>query len=366
MGLKKIVLNIILSFVNFFVSLRPIKKNQIAFVSLEANELKDDFLDIYNHLDHEKYSIKTVLIHYNKKTLWNEFLYLLNCIKQVIVINTSHIVLINDNNYVVSQFKREGVKVIQIWHATGAIKKFGNAIKRQYPIKNYDIVIANSDYWVEPYSLAFSVKKENVKVTGMPRVDHLFKEDYKQQVRKQFYEKYPQLKDKKILLYAPTFRGNIYKGFHPVSFDAKKIIQECDENTVLIYKYHPLMPCTLEEDERIINMNHENTHDLFVVSDALISDFSSIIFDYSILDKPMYFFVPDLKQYMRRLGCFVDYEKEMPGALCYNEDELIEAIKNDDHYDIKRFKNKFFKYQDGKNVERVISLIDQLIEEDLL
>lgn len=72
MGLKKIVLNIILSFVNIFVSLIPIKKNQIAFVSLEDNVLRDDFLDIYNHLDTSHYSIKKVLIHYDKKSVWND------------------------------------------------------------------------------------------------------------------------------------------------------------------------------------------------------------------------------------------------------------------------------------------------------
>ena len=365
MGLKKLVLNIILSFVNIFVSLIPIKKNQIAFVSLEDNGLKEDFLDIYNHLDHSLYSIKTVLIHYDKKSIWNDFLYLLNCIKQIIVINTSHIVLINDNNYVVSHYKRQGVKVIEVWHATGAIKKFGNAVKRQYPINNYDYVIANSDYWIEPYSLAFSVEKDNVLVTGMPRVDHLFDENYKKEARDHFYSKYPELKNKKILLYAPTFRGNIYKGFKAVPFDGKKFISSFDKDTVLIYKYHPLMKdIPIEEEGRIFNMSHENTYELFIVSDALISDFSSIIFDYSILDKPLYFFVPDLKEYMHRLGCFVDYKKEMPGPLCYNEIELADAIHSNKQYDIKHFKNQFFKYQDGKNVERVISFIEQLIKED--
>lgn len=138
-----------------------------------------------------------------------------------------------------------------------------------------------------------------------------------------------------------------------------------DEDTVLLYKYHPLMhSIPIEENERIFNMNHENTYDLFIVSDALISDFSSIIFDYSILDKPLYFYVPDLKEYMHHLGCFVDYKKEMPGPLCYNEDELVDAIHSNKHYDIKAFKNKFFKYQDGKNVERIISFIEQLIKED--
>ena len=60
----------------------------------------------------------------------------------------------------------------------------------------------------------------------------------------------------------------------------------------------------------------------------------------------------------------MDYKKEMPGPLCYNEEELTDAIHSNEHYDIKRFKNKFFKYQDGKNVERVIALIEQLIKED--
>ena len=211
----------------------------------------------------------------------------------------------------------------------------------------------------------FSVDKDNVLVTGMPRVDHLFDENYKKEVSNNFYSKYPELKNKKILLYAPTFRGNIYKGFKAVGFDGKKFIHTFDEDTVLIYKYHPLMKdIPIEEEGRIFNMSHENTYELFVVSDALISDFSSIIFDYSILDKPMYFFVPDLKDYMHRLGCFVDYKKEMPGPLCYNEEELTDAIHSNEHYDIKRFKNKFFKYQDGKNVERVIALIEQLIKED--
>ena len=148
MGLKKIVINLILRFVNVFVRFYSIKSNQVAFVSLESNRLESDLKLIYDELNKDgNYTLKTVLINYNKKSLLNNFLYMLNCIKQIYIINTSKIVLITDNNYVISNFKRDGVKVIQVWHATGAIKKFGNAIKREYSIKNYDYVLANSDYW---------------------------------------------------------------------------------------------------------------------------------------------------------------------------------------------------------------------------
>lgn len=360
MGLKKIIINIVLRFVNVFVLRLPIKTNQVAFVSLESNQLESDLKLIYDELFKEnKYVLKTVLINYNKKSLLNNFLYMINCIKQIYIINTSKIVLITDNNYVISNFKRSGVKVVQVWHAAGAIKKFGNAVKREYPIKNYDYVIANSDYWQKPYQEAFNVDK--VIVTGMPRVDHLVDQNYLNSTKRMLLEKYPILNGKKIILYAPTFRGNIYQGFKSVAFDAKKILEKLGNEYVIVCKFHPLLQNTgLEENSRVINLNHENTHDLFTISDMLISDFSSIIFDYAFLNKPMYFFVPDLQEYLDTLGCFVDYRKMMPGVICNNETELVNAIKEDKLYDIQNFLNIFFKYQDGNNTKRVVEFIKSL------
>ena len=348
MGIKKIIINIILKIANIFVLRCSIKQGQIAFISLESNQLESDLELIYQELKKEnKYSLKMVLINYNKKSLINNFLYMLNCIKQIYVINTSKVVLITDNNYVISNFKRPGVKVIQVWHATGAIKKFGNAIKREYPIKNYDYVIANS---------------EGVIITGMPRVDHLVDPYYLTQAKARMYSRYPILKGKKVILYAPTFRGNIYQGFKTVDFDAQAVLNALGEEYVIIFKFHPLLlKTTLSDDSRVINMNHENTHDLFAVCDVLISDFSSIIFDYSLLNKPMCFFVPDLDEYIETLGCFVDYRRVMPGAICYNETQVIAALQGNKKYDIKAFRDMFFKYQDGHNTQRIVMFIDKLI-----
>lgn len=361
--LEKYVLNIILGLINFFVKFIKIKQNQIAFVSLESNHLEDDLLLIYEQLkDDPDLKIRTVLINYDKNNLIKDFLYMLNCIKQVVVINTSKVVLIRDNNYVISTFKRKGVNVIQVWHACGAVKKFGNVIKREYPIKNYDYVISNSDYWKKPYSEAFSVLEDNVISIGMPRIDCLCQKDYLNNTRQKLLDKYPMLKDKTVLLYAPTFRGNIYTGFESVSFHAKQIVESLGENYYLIYKFHPLLKnVKLDSHERIINMNKEDTHELFTVSDILISDFSSIIFDYSLLNKPMYYFVPDLEHYLKDLGCFVDYQT-MPGAICKNENELISAIKENKKYNVEEFKNKFFKYQDGHNLNRVIDFIYKILK----
>lgn len=362
MGLEKFILNIILGFFNFFVKRFSIKDNQVAFISLESNKLEADMKLIYDELKKDcNIKIETVLIGYKKHGLKEDFLYMLNCIKQLFIINTSKVVIIRDNNYVVSTFKREEVEVIQVWHACGAIKKFGNALKRKYPIKNYDYVIANSSYWKDPYHEAFGVKEDNVVVTGMPRVDHLFDDIYLNTTRDNLLIKYPMLKDKRIILYAPTFRGNIYKGFKMLPFDGNKLIDELDDNTYLLYKFHPLLNNeVLINHPRIINVNNEDIHDLFTITDILISDYSSIVFDFAILEKPMYFYVPDLDEYLNEVGCYVDYHT-FPGKLCFNLDDLISGIKNNEVKDVRVFKKKYFEHIDGNNTKRVVLLIKQLL-----
>lgn len=358
MGIQKIILNFILKIEAIFISLLKIKQKRITFISLESQQLTSDFKLIYDQLDKQSYDIQLCLIHY-QKNLWGQFLYFLNCIKQLYLINTSRIVILHDNNYVVSRFKREGVVVLQVWHACGAIKKFGNVIERQYPIANYDYVLATSSYWRDAYSQAFSVPSDHVIPIGMPRTDELFNQQWLEKNQKRLYKQYPQLKDKKIILYAPTFRGNIYKGFSSIPFDAQKILDALKEEYVIIYKFHPLLGNQmLAQDSRIINMNQEDTHALFSICDYLISDYSSIVFDYMILEKPLLFFTPDLEEYMDSLGVFVDIN-DLKCPVCYKEEDIIDYIINNSFNvsNVKEMKNIFFDYQDGQSTRRVIDFL---------
>lgn len=364
MGIQKIILNIILTIESFIVSLFPIKSNKITFVSLESDHLTSDMKLIHDKLDLSEFDIHLCLIKYHKD-LWGQFLYFINCMKQLYLINTSKIVLLHDNNYVVSHFKRKGVTVIQVWHACGAIKKFGNAIQREYPIANYNYVLATSSYWQNAYSQAFSVPQSHVLPIGLPRTDELFNTHWLENRKNELYQKYPILKDKHIILYAPTFRGNIYKGFSAIPFNALKIINELPENYILLYKFHPLMGnYQLSEHERILNMNHEDTHALFSISDYLISDYSSIVFDYMILQKKLLFFVPDLEEYSQSLGMFVDL-KDLKCPICQNEKQILKTIQNELYDDncMKELKNLFFHNQDGKSTERVVTFLRGIIYE---
>lgn len=362
MELKKLVLNVILNIEKIFLQFFKIKKNRIVFISLTQENLTLDFKLIYNQLNKDKYDVKLCLIKY-KKDLFGQFLYFINCMKQMYYIYTSRIIFLNDNNYVVSNFKRKGTIVIQTWHACGAIKKFGNAVNRQYAISNYDYVLSTSTYWKKPYSEAFSIDEDHVLNIGMARIDKILDDERTKRYVNQIYTKFPQLKGKKVILYAPTFRGNLFEGFRNIDFDAKKIIESLPEDYVLAYKFHPLLgDIKLEEHERIINMNSISTYKLFCISDALISDYSSIVFDYMIFDKKLLFFVPDLKEYIRDLGVYVDIT-ELGYPICVNEQQIIDNILN---YPVAMEKhlenrNRFIEYQDGKNTKRIIEFIDSII-----
>lgn len=356
MGLKKLILNFVLNFFSILLPLFPIKRNRITFVSLTANELKDDFLLLNQELEkNQDIELRYVLIKF-KKNIIGDMLYFFNCIKQLFIINTSHIVILNDNNYVVSNFKREGVIVIQVWHACGAVKKFGNDIEREYEIRNYDYVISNSDYWKPVYESAFHLPQSHVLTYGMPRVDKLFDFEWIEDRKREMKKKYPILENHYIYLYAPTFRGNIIKGFSYEKIELNDVIEKLPSNVVILYRMHPLLhDISLGENEKVINVANEELNDLLACADCLISDYSSIIFDFSILLKRMICYVPDLEEYKSTLGLNVDYEM-IPAKKCFTKEELIQEMKNinENQFDMKQFKDTFFKYQDGKSVERIV------------
>lgn len=364
MKLKKIIIYAllkVLSFLLFFVKIDP---NKITFITLEAKELKGDFKVIAERLEKEqKYKIRYILTKF-EKNLKGDFLYLLNCIYQLFAINTSGLVIINDNNYVVSNFKRKGVKVLQIWHACGAVKKFGNDIERQYPIANYNYVLATSPKWKEPYARSFNVSEEQIIPLGMPRTDVLFSKETIEKYRSRMFEKFPVLNGKYIVLYAPTFRGNIIKGVSYEALNLKDIIQKLPDNYAIMSRMHPLLGnVELGRHERIINVNNEDLNELLAVTDCFVSDYSSIIFDFSILERKMVYYAPDLEEYKETIGLNIDYES-LPGKVCAKEDELIQALLDQefDKHAVKKLKDECFLHQDGKSAERIVEFISGIMK----
>lgn len=358
MGLQKQILNLALKIVNVLTFWIHTQSNRITFISLTQDHLTSDFLLLDEALKKEqKYEIHYNLIQFDQ-SLKSKVSYFFNCLKQLVECKKSALILLNDNNYVISTYKPKTCQVLQIWHACGAIKKFGNEIQREYPIQNYDAVICNAPYWQEIYAKSFGVRPQQVHVTGMPRCDTLLKTK-----ADPFFSKHPECKGKKIILYAPTFRGNIIHGFQVISFDIKKV-QEMFPDCCIVYKFHPLLGNIHVDDTTAINANEEDLYTLMQASDCLISDYSSVILDYSLLHKPIIGYISDIESYVDTIGLNITLE-QYPGPVCRNELELIDALKHLDSYDYQKeqaFQQMCMTYTDGKNTHRCIELIDTLMK----
>lgn len=270
-------------------------------------------------------------------------------------------------------------KVVQLWHGTGTIKKFGQDanegdLKKLENHANRSIthLIVNADGIREQYAQAFGVSIDKVYATGLPRTDSLFDEDKKNKDIHDFYERYPQLKDKRLVLYAPTFRDQEVSS-PKIHLEFDTWIKELPEDCVCLIKLHPFVAkhyeLTKEQqklyENRIVNVSsYVDTNTLLFVADALITDYSSIIYEYCLREKPMIFFAYDLEEFTENgRGFYQSYEESVPGMVETTTEGVTQAIKlnvYEGKYDLERiewFRDRHYDYYDGKSTERVLELI---------
>lgn len=197
----------------------------------------------------------------------------------------------------------------------------------------------------------------------------MFFDDSKlERVKNEFYEKYPNLKNKKIILYAPTFRGRGSNAYCECHLDRDEMEKELkDLGYVLLYKPHLSAVAEYnEEDSFLINLDKDDIlNKLMPVCDIFITDYSSSIIEYAILKKPLILYAYDVKEYEKNPGFYQDYEKETIGEKAYTTKEVIKLIKennfNFDNYD--EFINVHYKFLDGKSSQRAADyIINNLME----
>lgn len=269
---------------------------------------------------------------------------------------------------------REGTTLIQLWHACGAFKTFGftrmgkpfGSPQGSPMHRSYDYVTVSSTFCKKCHSEGFGIPTNHVVPTGIPRTDVFFDEEHKARVRKEFYEQYPALADKKLILFAPTFRGFLKSdAFYPMErFRIDEVLEGLGEDYAIIVKHHPFVtkahPIPEAYAARVIDLSaNSELNDLMFVSDLIITDYSSLIFEASLLKVPMIFYVYDLEEYIEDRDFYFDLKMMSPGKLVYSQTELIEAIQNQDYGldKMEEFTKLFFDAPDGKATERVAALI---------
>ena len=278
------------------------------------------------------------------------------------------------------------MKWVQLWHGTGLFKKFGYDLLNDEDKKimemfapKIDLVSVSSENVADIYARNFYVDKSKVKPFGVPRNDfydeeHL-SEDYLSQLRESFEKDYPQLKGKKLVLYAPTFREDPKNNAVFNHFDIEKFLDELGDEYALAIRLHPNYKRFCDEEHNIDLDDLTNRYDiinftgfkdeqkLLLLADILIADYSSIMVDYTILKKPAILFDYDLDDYLyKERGFYFDYEEMVPGKIVYNIDELIEAIKEED-FRLEKME-EFLKLQFGEFKPNSSKLILDYILED--
>ncbi|OUM93294.1 MAG: CDP-glycerol--glycerophosphate glycerophosphotransferase [Caldibacillus debilis] len=233
----------------------------------------------------------------------------------------------------------------------------------------WDFLLSPNAYSTEIFRRAFDFHKTIIE-SGYPRNDYLY--NYKREDVEKIKKQLNLPLDKKVILYAPTWRDNQfyqvgkYKFNLPLDLDLMK--EKLGEEYILLLRMHYLVAESLDlsryEGFAFDVSKVQDIRELYVISDMLITDYSSVFFDYANLKRPMLFYVYDIDEYRDVLrGFYFDIEKEAPGPLVYSTEEIIEKVnklKNNDesiNEAINRFYKKFCYLDDGEATKRVVDRI---------
>lgn len=276
----------------------------------------------------------------------------------------------------------------QFWHGT-PLKRLGfdiqmkgmNALHTvkdwqrmyQYDASRYTYMVSPSEFTSDKYRSAFNLKavgKENcILETGYPRNDALFSfdDEYVKKLRKELGIP----KGKKVILYAPTWRDNQHQagvGYtYELGIDFDKFQKKFGKDYVILFTVHYLVASRMDLSKYegfIINVSdYPDLNDLYIASDMIITDYSSVFFDYANLKRPMLFYMYDLDMYKGKMRDFYFDLSELPGPIVEKEEDLYKEIKNIDKYfkkygeKYKKFNEKFNYLDDADSSKRVLDII---------
>ena len=281
--------------------------------------------------------------------------------------------------------KKENQIYLQTWHGT-PLKRLGHdiiapedatfyrsGVSFEQMTKSYDIDVERYNYMISPntfctevFQTSFRINRERLIETGYPRND--FITNATQDDIKNLKLKYNLPLDKKIVLYAPTWRDNSYvaSGYtFELEANFHRWKEKLGNDYVVVFKPHYLIINKYENDESLngflYSMKAEaEINELYVLSDILVTDYSSVFFDYAVLNRPIYFYMYDLEQYKGELrGFYLDIYNELPGKIYEDEIQMLKDIYSGD-YDysfLKSFNQRFNTWQTGDCAQKVIDIV---------
>ncbi|MGG7219038.1 CDP-glycerol glycerophosphotransferase family protein [Bacillus sp. ATD] len=275
--------------------------------------------------------------------------------------------VLTDNYFLLTSVlnKRPQTTCIQIWHASGALKKFGledignryrsaGDIKRFKKVyRSFDHIVVGSEKMVDIFKRSFGVKDDRFLRTGVPLTDEYF----------HVKRKTADCPNQKLILYAPTYRDYCLTSIR-LPFSKEQLSGELKGEFLLLVKLHPAVrkQITFREHEGLIkDVSDVPLKDLLMESDILISDYSSVAFEYALLNKPILFFTYDMAEYNKKRGLIDDFEAVIPGRACMDTEMLLKEIKemSDTKENFKRFAKEWHQYSTGDASMRLLNFMSE-------
>ena len=284
------------------------------------------------------------------------------------------------NSHIMGELKPKKNQVyMQTWHAAGAFKKFGldiiesevdrdnEKLAWRKEAQNWDYLLCSSEEVREIYSNAFGVSEDIIYPIGIPRNDCFYDKEKILELKKYINSQIGNNLGKKIVLYAPTFRDN--REFK-LMFDFDKLYKELGDEYVILLKLHPnIMDDAINIDEKYSNFVFNFSHygemqELLLAADLLITDYSSVIFDFALTGNPIILYSYDLDEYKNEIrGFYYEYESFVPGPIVKTENQLIKEIKNYDELKsrnsnrVKKFAKKFNQREEKSSSQLAVELL---------
>ena len=357
----------------------PVQENKVLFLEMRFTKISNSFELIYKALEESgEYDLKCSYVQFNF-IRGREFTQRVN--EMLKELATAKYVFVDDASLILSSIPlRKETVAINLWHACGAFKKFGRSTAElkfgssaatldKYPnYGNLTHVTVSSPEVIWAYEEAMHLPKGIVKATGVSRTDQFYDKEFVESRKQKLYEIMPEAKGKKVILYAPTFRGHVATASSPDRIDFERFCRELGNEYVIVCKHHPfvknppIIPEELQHFARDLT-KYLSIEDLLCCADICISDYSSLVFEYSLFEKPMIFYAYDYDNYCDWRGFYYDYSEFTPGPVVQTEDELLNSIKNiDTQFDKQKvidFKEKFMGSCDGHATERIIALMKE-------
>ncbi|AVM07141.1 CDP-glycerol glycerophosphotransferase family protein [Bacillus velezensis] len=290
----------------------------------------------------------------------------LHLLKAVLILFKSKVV-ITDNYFLMTSVlnRRPQTTCIQVWHANGSLKKFGledvtnqnrpasdiSRFKKVY--RSFDFVTVGSDAMADVFKKSFGIRDGQLLKTGVPLTD-VYYEEHKPELK----HKWP----KKIILYAPTFRDYDMQSFR-LPFTEEQLTNALNGEYMLLVKLHPAVLHHISasfESELIKNVSDMRLHDLLKAADILITDYSSVPFEFALLNKPIFFFTYDLEEYDQKRGLIDNYTSVIPGKACHDSEALLEEMTKKPFRaeEMKKFSDKWNMYSDGNSSEALLKFAE--------